>query len=186
MKIESKIKRDGGTHVTIGTTNYHFEQQADDAHVADVTDTAHVERFLSIPEGYRIYRAGQQAATPEQMQPVAAPVAASIPVKAGTGHPASFDIGGKTYSLDEVTQLAIAESGLDLDNWNDLEDDERADKIDAELDKLQDAADAYSPPPPVDPAAERAELVKQHVARFGSKPHAKWSVEKIRAALDKS
>jgi hypothetical protein len=53
MLIECIIKRDGGTRLTLWGTPYHFEPDADGRHVADVTDPAHVERFLSIPEAYR-------------------------------------------------------------------------------------------------------------------------------------
>jgi hypothetical protein len=66
VKIECILKRPGGTKAEIGGTEYHFEPQADGAHVAEVKDDAHIQRFLGIPEGYRIYKAaGKQAAAPE-------------------------------------------------------------------------------------------------------------------------
>lgn len=64
MKIESIIKRANGTRAEIGGTEYHFAPQADGAHVAEVEETEHIERFLAIPEGYRIYRESK----PEQAQ----------------------------------------------------------------------------------------------------------------------
>lgn len=181
MKIECKLKRDGGTHVTIGTTNYHFESQDDGAHVADVGVDAHVDRLLSIPEAYRMYRPGQPAAAIEApVPPPAKPVAA--PAKS-LGFPDTFTIGGVVHTLADVTEMAIATSGLGRDNWDDLEDHERGSKIEAELDKLQDAADAVIPPAP---ELDRDELVKLHVAKFGSKPHHKWDAAKIKATLDKA
>lgn len=55
MKIECILKREGGSKVEIGGTEYHFVQQPDGAHVAEVSNNGHIQRFLSIPEGYRIY-----------------------------------------------------------------------------------------------------------------------------------
>lgn len=55
MKIECILKRKGGTVAEIGGIEYHFKPQEGGAHVADVKDNAHIQRFLSIPEGYRIY-----------------------------------------------------------------------------------------------------------------------------------
>lgn len=53
MKIESIIKRDGGTKVVLGETEYHFIPGDDGRHVCSVEDEAHVDRLLSISEGYR-------------------------------------------------------------------------------------------------------------------------------------
>ena len=64
MKIESIIKRANGTRAEIGGTEYHFAPLADGAHVAEVEEAEHIERFLAIPEGYRIYREPK----PEQEQ----------------------------------------------------------------------------------------------------------------------
>lgn len=55
MKIECILKREGGSKVEIGGTEYHFAPQADGAHVAEVSNNGHVQRFLSITDGYRIY-----------------------------------------------------------------------------------------------------------------------------------
>lgn len=191
MQIESKIKRSGGTRVTLGTTHYHFTKQPDDAHVADVEIEAHIERFLSIPEGFRLYRKDQAAAKVEVVVPTPVAVMPAAPAKS-LGFPDQFTIGGIVHSLSDVTLMAQLESGLDTDNWNDLEDDERAAKIEAELDKLQDAADAViadvrdtDGDGQVSEAEERAALVREHEARFGSKPHHKWNVAKIRKVLGK-
>lgn len=54
MIIESIIKRKGGSVVTIGAATYHFKPDADDRHIAPVTDPDHLARFLQIPEGYRL------------------------------------------------------------------------------------------------------------------------------------
>lgn len=54
MKIESLIRRPGGSRVTIDGAVYLFEpEQEGGPHVARVDDPAHVERLLSVPEGFR-------------------------------------------------------------------------------------------------------------------------------------
>lgn len=59
MQIECILKREGGTVAEIGGIDYHFEPLADGAHVAEVENDDHVDRFLSISEGYRLYRPGK-------------------------------------------------------------------------------------------------------------------------------
>lgn len=49
MKIEHTIKRQGGSVHQIGGVAYHFQPDSEGRHVADVTNKAHAERFLSIP-----------------------------------------------------------------------------------------------------------------------------------------
>lgn len=181
MQIESKIRRKDGTRVTMDTTSYHFTPLADGAHVALVKIEAHQDRFLSITEGYRVYRGAEQAvAAPVQVQP-AAPVAAPVvpvddgepPALLGSSlHPATFDINGKTYTLVEVIALAHKDSGLDAQEWNELEESTRADLIDEALDKLNTA-----------PADERADLIEQYKAKFGRAPHPNTSIETLRQKL---
>lgn len=61
MKIECKLKRKGGTRVTIEGAEYHFAPQADGRHVADVSNAAHAERLLDITEGYVAVRSEKPA-----------------------------------------------------------------------------------------------------------------------------
>lgn len=61
--IECKLIREGGSFVALGTTEYHFSPQADGAHVAQVADDEHVDIFLSIRDGYRLYRGKVEAAS---------------------------------------------------------------------------------------------------------------------------
>lgn len=70
--IECKLIRQGGTFADIGGTEYHFAPQPDGAHVAQVADESHADRFLSI-DGYRLYRSQVKAA------PVAAPAIEPAP-----------------------------------------------------------------------------------------------------------
>lgn len=189
MDIESKIKREGGTHVDMGTAKYHFAPLEDGAHVAAVDDQDHQDRFLSIPEGYRAYRgAGVAAAAAPvvQVDPVAAPSTPVSNILLGSDeHPASFEIHGKTYSLGDIVAQAHAASGLDVNEWNGLAADSRAGMIDDVLDQIDQvgAEPPQSPQPPVNEEWVRAELVAQFETKFGKKPHHNAGIDSIRAKL---
>jgi hypothetical protein len=49
MLIEHTTKRPNGSIHSIAGTEYHFEPNANGAHVAEVETPAHIQRFLSIP-----------------------------------------------------------------------------------------------------------------------------------------
>ena len=53
MKIESIIRRAAGTTVILGTQTYAFKAGEDGRHVCEVEDEAHIDRLLSIKEGFR-------------------------------------------------------------------------------------------------------------------------------------
>ncbi len=53
MKIESIIRRAAGSTVVLGTKLYRFQPGEDGRHVCEVEDEAHIERLLSIKEGFR-------------------------------------------------------------------------------------------------------------------------------------
>jgi hypothetical protein len=114
MKIECKLKRPGGTHVTLGGAKYHFAPQADGAHVADVADEAHQDRLLGIAEAYRIYRAKSEPAKTETKP------AEPEPVDGDT------DGDGDADRDDLVAQYAAKFGKKPHHKWN-------ADKIRAEL-----------------------------------------------------
>lgn len=63
--IESKLIREGGTRENIGGTDYHFAPNEAGDHVCEVKNEDHAERFLSIPEGYRLYRSASKVAPVE-------------------------------------------------------------------------------------------------------------------------
>lgn len=185
MKLVCPVKRHGGSHIELWGTKYHFEEQPDGNHVADVKDPAHQDRLLSI--GYTIYRPGQA-------QPVeAAPAKKTLEDASLLGssvHQESFEIGGRTVTLGEVVTAAFARSELSIEDWNALAEPDRHAMLDEELDIM--AADAEpkgdagaGAPPAVDPAiAEREELVKQYETKFGTKPHPRLGIAKLREALE--
>jgi hypothetical protein len=186
MDIECKLKREGGSFVELGKNTYHFAPREDGAHVATVAIEAHQERLLSIPEAYKPYLKGAKPVAAPVSAPVQAPTeqpVAQVDVEILLGsseHPASFDINGKTYQLGDVVAIAHLQSGLEADQWNALSDEDRADLIDAQLDKL--AADTNGDGE-VDNAEERAALVKEYEAKFNKKPNGRMSIAKIREAL---
>ena len=55
MRIESLIRREGGTRIKLGKEHYHFKPSADDPrHTATVADEDHIQTFLAIKEGFSI------------------------------------------------------------------------------------------------------------------------------------
>lgn len=69
MKIESLLRRKGGTKVELDGVEYHFKPDADGREFADVTNPDHVGIFASIREGYRV--AGAETKAPEPAKPAA-------------------------------------------------------------------------------------------------------------------
>lgn len=66
MKIRCKIIRKGGSHIDIDGVVYHFAPNERDDHVAEVSEARHIQRFLSITEGYEPYEAEVAQALEEQ------------------------------------------------------------------------------------------------------------------------
>ena len=69
MKIESLLRRPGGTKVSLGGVEYHFKPAPDGREFADVTNMDHVGIFASIREGYRV--AGAESSQTETAKPAA-------------------------------------------------------------------------------------------------------------------
>ena len=139
MKIESLIKRVGGTVIDMDAPKrqYHFKpengQPHEAPHVAIVDEFTHAKALLRIREGFRLVD-GEEA--PEEDAEGFLPSG-----KALTGssvHNASYQIaGGDTILLGELVVMAFQDSGLSYEQWEDLPDQERYDFIDASLRELQ-------------------------------------------------
>jgi hypothetical protein len=194
MDIECKLQREGGTHVPIERTTYHFAPRADGAHVAAVENEAHQDLFLAIPEAYRLYRGAAAASveTKAYSDATAATGTAPLPdlspaqqatmqiLLGSSEHEANYTIGGTNYALGDVVALAHTASGLSVDEWNDLTDNSRADLIDEQLDKIKGAGQDGGTGAPPD---ERAELAAQYKAKFSRPAHHSWDAAAIRAKL---
>ena len=190
MKIACIAHREGGSKVDIDGIEYHFEPLADGAHVADVEDPKHQDRFLSIGEGYKLYRG--------DLAPVGKPTKLTLPVVNDTAdlrhqdstvahalygssvHDSFYEIGSQTYQLGDVVSKAFDKSGLSAEDWNDLDEADRHAKIDIALDDLAEAAEQE---PVVEGVDERATLAEAYKAKFGKAPHYKASIATITAAL---
>ena len=150
MKIECILKREGGTKTDVGGVEYHFEPLSDGAHVAEVTEEVHIDRFLAIPEGYKVYH-GKETPVGEP-KTLDAPKLATTPAPEGKKAvgmlagsdelPPQFEIGGKVITQLEAVQAAFDASGLSSDEWNELDAEDRAAKIEISLDELAEAAEA--------------------------------------------
>jgi len=125
MRIESILRRPGGTRVTLGGVEYHFVPDADGREFCDVSNPEHAKILLAIPEGYRAAEAPKVAELPKMDLTTVEPLA---PAEEAT---------------TEEAQATEAPATDDRDYW-----------------------------------------VEQYQARFGRKPHGKWSIERIRAELE--
>lgn len=100
MKIELKIRRQGGSRVKMGNTTYHFAPEKDDPngpHVADVTDQAHAERLLSIP-GYQEAKATRKGAKADDDSTIPPPMNPDgTEQTAGNADSPAFDTGILSY-----------------------------------------------------------------------------------------
>lgn len=169
MKIECVLHRQGGTHVELDGIDYHFEPLADGAHVCDVTHQDHMDRFLAVPESFKLYHGkNKPEGKPAESK---APALANTPAPAGTQPvgpingsellPPEFTIGDRVVTQLEAAQAAFAASGLSSDEWNELGEDDRAAKIEIALDEMADAAEgdngdtAETEPEVAKPAAKK-------------------------------
>lgn len=100
MKIESIIRRAKGTTVSLGSMTYRFAPEND--HVCNVDDEAHIERFLSIKEGFR--KAANQS--------VPANIASDAPADQDA-KPASGEIDAEPKKRGGRKPKAVAESSGD-------------------------------------------------------------------------
>lgn len=185
MKIESIIKRLGGTKVPMGDANYHFKPETDvpDApHVEDVTDESHIARFLSIPEGYKVVLSDKEKAAQKDKAP---------PPEAIYGSE-SFDpeytIHGKVWPINEIINQAFTDSKLSVGDWNLLEQAERDANIESTLDKIDEAGAGTDDDANKDDAVKaeevaREEAVTKYKEKFGTKPHWRWNTAKINEEL---
>ncbi len=150
MKIESIIRRANGTKVRMDSENYHFKPSAaDPRHLAEVTREAHISAFLRIPEGYRLPD-GEEI--DEELEKK---IDDALTLKSSAIHNANYPIGGKDITLPELIVMAHQDSGLSIDEWNALEDEDRYEIIDRTLEDLHRAA-AKAPVEPKEVKDEQA------------------------------
>lgn len=200
MRIESLIKRKGGTKINMDAPEraYHFKpSDGEERHIAEVDVEHHAKRLLRIKEGYRAVDDVDFEEDPQDQEPTI--VGSSV-------HAASYKIlGGETIGLGDLVRMALDDAGLSVEDWNKLDDHERHTYIDTTLAELRgkDYKDAEpeqdNPEPTVETEAPkdangngindalegktRAELVPLYVERFGREPSSRMKVEDIKRAL---
>lgn len=147
-------RRKEPTPVELFGKNYLFTLNPAGHCVADVDDDRAVDRLLQIPEAYREYSPATAPAV--SSAPAPAPLAASLPaapdatadmdddgsepLKGSDTLPAVIDLGhGKTITVGEVVALAHARSGLDAEEWNLNDDEDRESLLQAQVDTLREA-----------------------------------------------
>jgi hypothetical protein len=118
MKIQSILVRAGGTHVTFDENdnwpagNYHFKPETNEPgapHVCEVTDEAHIHRFLSLPESFRVWL-GDDIEQPSG--PAKRSSAAGLELTAGGGEsgavvPPKQPEGETSPAVAEIRELSI-------------------------------------------------------------------------------
>lgn len=166
-------RRKEPTPVELFGKNYLFTLNPAGHCVADVDDDRAVDRLLQIPEAYREYSPATAPAV--SSAPAPAPLAASLPpapdatadteddgpelLKGSDTLPAVIDLGhGKTITVGEVVALAHARSGLDAEEWNLNDDEDRESLLQAQVDTLREAVarEAAQAEAPTAPAAAPA------------------------------
>lgn len=145
MRIESLRRRPGGSRITLDGVEYHFLADVDGREFAEVDNTDHAAKLLSIPEGFR-------AADPVVAEDIPD---VEIPTESEVIQPA-----------DEVV-LEVASEEVSDDGNPVVEE-----TVEGEADIPESLAD------------DRDYWVEQFQARFGRKPHGRWSIERIRAELE--
>lgn len=132
MKIESILKRKGGTKVTIERENYHFKPtETEPRHLAEVNIQSHIAQLLRIPEGYRVPEG--EVLDDSFMDEVKD----ALKLNGSNIHAAKYQIGDREISLEELVLMAFEDSGISRLDWNELEDEDRYEYINRTLEELE-------------------------------------------------
>ncbi len=156
MQIQA-YRRTERTPVNLFGIDLMFEPNTAGHVVAEVTDERACERLLSISDAYREYMGEGQpvsvAVSPAPaLAPVTAPVAAPAVPPGGNDDdddadpdavllgsdslPPDFAVGEQTFTQDQIVKLAFARSGMNREEWNLNDEDDREALIEGEVTKL--------------------------------------------------
>jgi hypothetical protein len=182
ITIECKAIREGGTQVTIDDKTYNFQPNEEGRHVCDVSDKKHAQRFMAIPEAYQLYDEDDDHEL-DLIPP-------SEPEK-------------QTGEIDDGQLLGAEEDGIQSDDQDDTENETKdesqessdesqddtdqgdvnglipEDKEETEDDTEQDESQEDSGQSEGYEGKTREELVAAYQEKFGSKPHHRWSDQKV-------
>ncbi len=179
MRIECKLKREGGTNVELDGRTYEFRDNGKGEHVCEVDDDEHLAKLLAIPEGYRLHKGppakSGEAASNKPEQPKK-----QIVLLGSDVHQSHYTIGETEHTLGAL--VGMAADGMNAEAWNLLGDGERADRIDAVLDGLNEANEVKLRAAKAE-SDERDQLVAQYTEKFGKAPHHNAGVASLKAKL---
>jgi|SRR3972149_2317336 len=118
MLIQCLLKRPNGTEIKFGDVNkplavYHFKPQdpgnSESPHVCEVTDEAHIARFLSIKEGYQAHGRDAKKVKPELKPLDKAPLGENIgaPLDSNPDIKPDVDPGSDGLETLDVAELLV-------------------------------------------------------------------------------
>ena len=166
VTIESIIRRENGTIVDLDSVRYHFKPSGDDPrHVYDVEKADHVQKFLAIKEGFRLLD-GDDAK----------------PVDEGSDKDNDTD-------ENDVVDPELDDTPIGSDEQETLQpgDDEQGDGDQDDESSQDDSDTAKSDDEKGDAESDdnnRESLAKLYAEKVGSRPHGKWTTERIKKELD--
>lgn len=128
MLIESKIRRTGGTSISMGDEVYHFAPDDEGRHVCDVTNKAHIQRFLSITEGFCLVGAEDEVTSTAPPPPSSDPLSGADAVEMVDGDESEDEWEEKeeeeAESIDDLDLEELAEryeaAGVKMDRRRSL------------------------------------------------------------------
>lgn len=186
--IESIIRRKGGTKVTLGGTTYHFTPDDEGRHVAEVSKNAHIQRFLSITEGFRLLGDDEEGAGGDTdlsggLQPNEddEPPTDEEMAELRARYQELTDNDGEDMSAEQLEEaIEVAEAEVALDD-TDTETDTDADQGPG---VVTEPKPDEVPLERQDPAkVDEAELRARFEEVIGEKAHPRMKVENIQARI---
>lgn len=166
MKVESLIRREGGSLVTVGGVDYRFEPDESGRHVAVVTNPEHLGKLLAIREGYRLVADAEPDTMPNEAVTAAIAKATSV-------------LGSEGSSSEEEPESDGAAA-----NAEPTPEPEPEQEDSGQDEPEQEAEAAPAPEPESDGELDRDALAKQFHKKFGRPPHYKWDAKRIAAELE--
>jgi hypothetical protein len=139
----------GATTQNVSGTVYNFAPDRHGRFVCDIINDDHVPLFTAL-EG--VYRKVTELASPVPPAPAAFEVTAPPPSLYGSSRlPAVIEAYGKTVQLGDLVRDTFTDSGLTVDAWNALANEDRDERLEVKLRSImyadQGSANPFTPVP---------------------------------------